>query len=225
MYNEKIDDVIKSIKADASRTISKKIDALVEICDSQIERGSSDFSPATIGTLLGMREQSLRNDKRYKGIIDAFKEHHGSQLTASEKRSNSGTADWVNDIENSNSKWLVKDLIGENKRLKSGFNAQQARNAENKQLIDMRIQASGPTAIANALDKGEIEALMDFFSANNLKKLGLTPLENGKIVDTSKAKRAVTAVGFTHIINKLCGFDNQGNSLALGSPVKGKNND
>jgi hypothetical protein len=230
MYNEKINDVIKSIKADASSNISQKIDVLVGICKSQIERGSSDFSVALIGQLFkeqgGAGPQAIRNKtgSRYKAVISEFEKYHGNQLTAIQNASNRGLPDWVEKISDSNARWLVKELIGENKRLTRTLQAHQALNKENAQLIDMRQKYSATTIVTKALDELEVDALMSFFSDDNLDQLGLFAAEDGRLRDNSDGKRAVTTPGFTHIINKLCGLDNQGNSLALGSSVKKKKN-
>lgn len=219
MFNNEISDVINSVKANASPTISNKIDILVGLCESQIERGSSDFSVALIGKLFqslgGVGPQAIRNKTgaRYKAVISVFDKFYGSKLTASQSASNGGVPDWVDQISDSNARWLVKDLLGENKRLARTLQAHQVLNKENAQLIDMRPHSNVPTLVTKTLDDFEVDALMDFFRDDNLEQLGLFATENGQLRDNSEGKRAVTPPGFIKIINKLCGLDNQDNCL------------
>ncbi len=230
MYNEKIEDVIKSVKADASSTISKKIDLIVGICESQIEHGSSDFSVAMIGKLSkqqgGVGIQAIRNKtgKKYKSVISAFEKYHGKQLAAIHNTPNSNLPNWVAKITDSNSRWLVKDLLEENARLTRTLQAHKMRDKERTQLVDMRPKLNASTLVTKALDDFEVKLLSEFFSEDNLEQLGLTPDERGCLVDSSEGKRAITPPGFIDIINKLCGYDSQGNSLALKTLVKRNKN-
>ncbi|AAZ25834.1 gamma-mobile-trio protein GmtX [Colwellia psychrerythraea] len=230
MYNEKIEDVINSVKADASSTISQKIDVLVGICESQIERGSSDFSVTMIGKLFkkqgGVAAQAIRNKTgaKYKAVISAFEKYHGMQLAALNNAPNSNLPDWVVKITDSNARWLVKDLIEENARLTRTLQAHKIRDKEHAQLVDMRPKFNAPTLVTKALDDFEVKLLSEFFSEDNLEQLGLAPDERGCLVDSSEGKRAITPPGFIDIINKLCGYDSQGNSLALKTSVKRNKN-
>lgn len=230
MYNEQIDDVIKSVKADTSSTISKKIDVLVGICESQIERGSSDFSVAMIGKLFkkqgGVAAQAIRNKtgKKYKAVIRAFDKYHGMQLGASHNVPNGNLPAWVAKITDSNARWLAKDLFEENARLTRTLQAHKIRDNESPQLIDMRPKLNAPTLVTNTLDDFEVKVLSEFFSEDNLEQLALTPDEKGCLVDNSEGKRAVTPPGFIDIINKLCGYDSQGNSLTMRTSVKRNKN-
>ena len=214
MYNDKIDDVIKSVKADASSTISQKIDLLVDICESQIARGSSDFSVAMIGKLFkeqgGVAAQAIRNKTgaRYKAVISAFEQYHGRPLNVAQNATNRAFPDWIEKISDSNARWLVKELIGENKRLTRTLQAYQTLNKERAQLIDMRQLTCAPSLVTKGFDEFEIDALSSFFSDDNMKQLGLFADEKGRLVDSSEGKRAITTPGFTDIINKLCGYDN-----------------
>lgn len=230
MYNEKIDDVINSVKSDASSTISKKIDVLVGICESQIERGSSDFSVTMIGKLFkkqgGVAAQAIRNKtgKKYKSVISAFEKYHGMQLAAPHNAPKGTLPDWIAQITDSNARWLAKDLFEENARLNRTLQAHKIRDNEHAQLIDMRPKLNAPTLVTKALDDFEVKVLSEFFSEDNLEQLGLTPDEKGCLVDNSEGKRAVTPPGFIDIINKLCGYDSHGNSLALRTSVKRNKN-
>jgi hypothetical protein len=207
-YNKKIDAVIEEVSKDASRTVKKKIIILVEVCSSQIDANSYDFTTATIAKLFkakgGVAAQSINNAKgeKYKDIIEAFQTYHGvkSDLAKKEKKN----YQWVDQLDSSLARFEATELISENKRLKSQLQTQVEINREHAPLIDMRKKKLGSKNDTKAigLTVNEIETLKEFFSEDNLKELGLTANKNGRLVDDTDIARSKP--GFVKLINKIC---------------------
>lgn len=226
MYNAEIDDVISSVKANASVSVSKKLDLLVEVCVSQLNCGSNDFSVAMIGKLFkaqgGLTAQSIRNKtgERYSTIINAFAKYHGTQaIYLDQGTSQKEFPEWIDQITDSNSRWLAKDLFNSNKRLNRMYQVRGEFNKQHALSVDMRTTSNAiEPEIESPLKDYEMEAIESFFSAENLQQFGLSANKHGCLIDDSG--RAVTKPGFTDIINKLCGYDAQGNSLSLGNTLK-----
>lgn len=207
-YDDAIDAVIESVSKNASKTVTKKIDILVEVCSSQIEANSYDFSIATIAKLFkakgGVAEQSINNEsgERYKNIITAFQTYHGvkSELAKKEKQN----YHWVDKLDSSLARFEAMELIAENKRLKSQLQAQVEINREHAPIIDMRNKKVESKVDTNeiGLTANEIEIIKAFFSEDNLKELGLTANNKGRLIDESKRSRSQP--GFVKLINKIC---------------------
>jgi len=208
-YDDAIDAVIEDISKNASKTVKKKIDILVGVCSSQIEANSYDFTTATIAKLFqlkgGIAEQSINNPsgKKYKDIILAFKTYHGikGELAKKEKQD----YHWVDKLDSSVARFEAMEIIAENKRLTSQLQAQVEINREYAPIIDMRKKKVGSKVETNAigLTNNEIETLKAFFSEDNLKELGLTANDKGRLIDEDEKARSKP--GFVKLINKICG--------------------
>ena len=209
-YDDAIDAVIDEVSKDASKTVTKKIDILVEVCSSQIEANSRDFTTATVAKLFqakgGISEQSINNPtgEKYKKIIKAFQTYHGvkSDLAKKDKQN----YHWVDKLDSSHARFEAMELIAKNKRLKSQLQAQVEINREHALIIDMRNKKVESKVDTNAigLTANEIEIIKAFFSEDNLKELGLTANDKGRLIDESK--RARSKPGFVMLINKICGI-------------------
>ncbi len=216
-YDDAINAVIEDVSKDASKTVKKKIDILVGVCSSQIEANSYDFTIATIAKLFkakgGVKEQSINNPegKKYKEIITAFQTYHGvkSDLAKKEKQN----YHWVDKLDNSLARFEAMELIAENQRLTNQLQAQVEINREHAPIIDMRNKKVESKVDTNAigLTPNEVEAIKEFFNEENLKELGLTPNDKGRLIDESK--RARSKPGFVKLINKICGVKD--NSLDI----------
>ncbi|MFT5628769.1 MAG: hypothetical protein ACI92X_002025 [Dokdonia sp.] len=208
-YNKAIDAVIEKESKDASRTIKKKLIILVEVCSSQIEANSHDFTIATVAKLFkakgGINEQSINNPggEKYKNIIEAFQNYHGVKSDSAKKEANK--YEWVGKLDRGLARFEVRELISENKRLKSQLQTQVEINREHAPLIDMRNKKVGSQNDIKALGltANEIETLKEFFSEDNLKELGLTANKKGRLVDDTDTARSKP--GFVNLINKICG--------------------
>jgi hypothetical protein len=208
-YNKAIDAVIEKVSKDASRTVKKKIIILVEVCSSQIEANSHDFSIATVAGLFkakgGINEQSINNPtgEKYKEIIEAFQTYHGVKSELAKKEQDN--YHWVDKLDSSVARFEAMELISQNKRLTSQLQTQVEVNREHAPLIDMRNKKVGSKNDTKALGltADEIETLKEFFSEDNLKELGLTANKKGRLVDATDTARSKP--GFVKLINKICG--------------------
>ena len=122
---EKILNLFKSLLSECERSNAKETLTLVkEACDSQVDRSAFDFSISTIVRIMqpnGPSESTVRNKagERYRALIAAYKQEYGSKV----KRGIKEKDDWVNEIDRVDLRWMVKDALAENTRLKGELNA------------------------------------------------------------------------------------------------------
>tara|TARA_B100001123_G_C14906141_1_gene865834 strand:- start:95 stop:727 length:633 start_codon:yes stop_codon:yes gene_type:complete len=154
-------------------------------CESQLERGSKDFSIATIVKILKGKpgESTIRNKQgaRYRKLINVYQEVHGPKP---EDRKAILADSWVNEIERSDIRWLVNDLLAENRKLRNELNdLKTLTRKEGKIEIDMR--PSTATSSQNSppqLAKIEKDTLSNFISPENLNLYRLRFDSRGRLV-------------------------------------------
>jgi hypothetical protein len=133
--------VYEKLKKEAKTKTAKTLSAIHQMCKEQFERGSVDFTVATIGKLSdaagGISAQSIRNPsgKVYKTLINAWAKHKSPPKNTAKQLKPKDA--WVEGIEDSTHQWLVRDLLAENSRLKG--EVQQLKAIKTLE-IDMRPQ-------------------------------------------------------------------------------------
>jgi len=145
-------DFLDQIKKDSSKRAEQSLDAIYYVCLNQLKNGETDFSYSTISRIgqdKGVpRAQSIRNKsgEKYQQLIAYFKKE---AEVKNPKKLNRTDEDWVKKITDPTTKILVRQLIHENKRLKSDLN----EIIPPKSLIEIRDHRS---------DEGHLEKLEDF---------------------------------------------------------------
>lgn len=145
-------DFLDQIKKDSSKRAEQSLDAIYYVCLNQLKKGETDFSYSTISRIgqdKGVpRAQSIRNKsgEKYQQLIAYFKKE---AEVKNPKKLNRTDEDWVEKITDPTTKILVRQLIHENKRLKSELN----EIIPPKSLIEIRDHRS---------DEGHLEKLEDF---------------------------------------------------------------
>jgi len=180
----------EKLKQNSTARTAKTLDLVNKICVEQADRGSSDFSIATIGRLSeavnGPQTQTFRNKtgEKYKALVQAWASYKKPLRVASSKIKEKDA--WVNDIINSRIKWLVKDLLAQNSKLKGQL--QLAKEMSNIH-IDLR-PVSEDTGLSNfpkaslvkpTLTEQQRSALVHAINPKELKKIGWRVDERGKI--------------------------------------------
>ncbi|WP_417507663.1 gamma-mobile-trio protein GmtX [Marinomonas gallaica] len=179
-------DFLDQIKKDSSNRVQQSLDAIYHVCLTQLKNGETDFSYATISRIgqdRGVpRAQSIRNKsgEKYQQLIAHFKKEAEKKYP---KKLNRTDEDWVEKITDPTTKILVRQLIHENKRLKSELNEIIPPSS----LIEIRDHRS---------DDGHVERLEDF------ERRALESLLSERILN--KLSLSIDSMGaFKDINNKI----------------------
>lgn len=207
-------DVIDALKSNATARTQRSLDILHKICQEQYERGSLDFSVATIGRLSaeagGPATQSIRNKEgvRYRELLATWARYcDGHKKKPPTVQNQSAGSDLLSIITDASVRALVGVVLAENKKLKTE-NSLLKNQAE--VIIDKRTLPATPAKqysgyqVLPALDlllPAEIAALKDAVSLETLAKNGWVADEaTGKV---TKDGRPVFKAGFVTALRKI----------------------
>ncbi|MBF4432330.1 hypothetical protein EA848_22665, partial [Vibrio anguillarum] len=125
-----IREAYEAILNKANSNKSKKSLALInEICLEQLQSGEKNFSISNIGAIStikgGPNTGAIRNKTGhlYKDLIKVYAESIDKPKLPVAKRNEHG---WVDDIESSTARWLVRDLISDKSKLLAEVNRLRA---------------------------------------------------------------------------------------------------
>lgn len=171
--------MLDKLKSRSSTRTQNTLNAIYEVCKSQVEAGATNFSYSHIskvGKGYGVpSKQSLHNKsgELYRVLIDAFAE------TVCEKPSNRQSDDWVERINNPTQKLLTKQMEAELKEAKKIIEELKTPSSEIYVYDDigsLNEEKSGLTAV-------ERKALEYITSLTFKRKWGFTENEFGEYVD------------------------------------------
>ncbi|ABI73321.1 gamma-mobile-trio protein GmtX [Shewanella frigidimarina] len=202
-------DFCEKLKQSATPKMAKTIDLIHQICTEQSERGSCDFTIATIGRLSeavnGPKAQAIRNKtgEKYRALIQSWAEFKKPLKVISSKVKEQNA--WVGDIDDARIKWLVMDLIAQNSKLTGQL--QLAKELSNIN-IDLRPSAnnnamessSHPSLTKSNLLPTEVEALSHSINPDTFEKNGWTPDKQGRVKDSEG--NTIFKAGFVDAIEK-----------------------
>jgi len=205
-------ELFEILKKDLSPRKLNTLEKIHQICTEQSERGSYDFSVATIARISeeqgGAKAQSIRNKtgEIYRALIESWAEYKEPLRVVSQKIKEKDA--WVKRIEQSDIKFLVLDLIAKNKKL-TGEN--QQLKAIKELHIDMRPVSSNVAQTSNditpkltspiTLQNLEQKALTHAIDEEELMRKGWSVDERGRISDENGVE--VFKVGFVAAIRKM----------------------
>jgi len=209
MINE-VNELCEKLKQNATARTAKSIDIIHKVCAEQAERGSSDFTIATIGRLSeaahGPKTQAIRNKtgEHYRALIQSWAEFK-KPLKVSLNKVNDMYS-WVNDINDSRIKWLVLDLIAQQSRLIGQL--QLAKEQANIH-IDLRPVANNESIKSELLSSlahpelldSEIAALSHSIDPLEFAKKGWVSGKLGRVKDVNDNE--IFKVGFVTAIEKM----------------------
>lgn len=121
----KSEELLNRLKLGSNKRTQSSLDAIYKVCLNHQNDGETDFSYSTIariGEFDGVpKAQSLRNKsgEKYRSLIQFFKEESAKK---NPKRLSPKEDDWIDKIQDPSAKILAKQLIHENKKLKSELN-------------------------------------------------------------------------------------------------------
>lgn len=210
------DSVLNTLKEGATERKRRSLDLIHHICKEQHERGSPDFSVATIGKLSAARggpaAQPIRNaaGSDYRALIVAWaKFAEGlTRKPAAKTLAPSRDEDLINQIPDAVIRALVASRFRELTKLRGEVTLLKTA-AKGNVTIDMRkkVEASPVqgvqviTPLDNLL-KTELDAIRHALSDEHLNKMGWAIEPAGQIV-TRNERRLIFKPGFATGLRKL----------------------
>lgn len=184
----------------------KNLQAIHDLCRTQHEVGSRDFSISAIGKLCEdrgiLKARGLYNAPLadYKALIEAWAAYAGPAMPKPIKLA--ATDAYVTRIDDPAVRILVQGVIAERNKLKAQLNTLKAAT---KVVVDRRpvagVQMDATRTLSNGLTDSERRALEKVMSAEFLAEQGWSEVELGEIVNTRG--RTVFDPGFATGLRKL----------------------
>lgn len=211
------DDLLEQLKANANTRKQKNLDLIHTVCREQYERGSKDFTVATISRIARQRggpaPSTIHNKTGddFKGLIQAWARHTGGVTRKVRKASNNPVWDVLDLIPDPAVRSVMGAVLAENKKLRGEVNLLK-KNANI--VIDYRAPSghstvpglSGdylPADLGLGLTDTEKEALRHAISLKLLKEEGWKEDKYGRIL-TDKGTQ-IFKIGFSTAIRKILG--------------------
>lgn len=201
------DELLEQLKKGADARKRRNLDLVHEICREQHERGSKNFTLATIGRLSQQRggpvAQSFRNrgGTHLRAIISAWADHAEGMLKRPQKTSGTPMDSVLRKIDDAAVRALMGSVIAENTRLKGQVNLLK-RNAN--VIIDMRPEPAAHTIeilSPTMLTESEKEALAHAISDEFMKSEGWTVASSGRVKNANG--RSLYKAGYVTAIKKV----------------------
>jgi hypothetical protein len=174
------------IEACKRSTARDQMAILKAALDRQVQDDRNDFSISTLAMLMegkgGPAQSTMRNKagERYKTLIAAYVTEHSKPNS---RKKQSSSPDWVDRIEELDIRWLVKNLIGQNKKLLAENNALRSVK---KLTIDMTTTSDVPVHNKALPDftAGEVDTIKSFLSLEALQAAQLGFDDKGRLFNT-----------------------------------------
>ena len=207
------DELLEQLKANATPRKTKNLDILHAVCREQHERGSSDFSVATISRISEERggpvKSTIHNKTGddFKGLIKAWADHTGGLTRKVRKISENPIYAVLDKIPDPAVRAVMGAVLAENKKLRGEVNLLKANT---EVVIDQSAkQSSYPNSrdviqilpASTGLTESEKEALRHAISDKLMRDEGWSQDEHGRILNDKK--RAIYKVGYVTAIRKI----------------------
>lgn len=208
------DDLLERLKANANTRKKKNLDLVHAVCREQFERGSKDFSVATVSRIAqergGPAASTIHNKTGddFKGLIKAWAAHSGGVTRKARKLTNNPVWDVLDRIPDPSIRSIMGAVLAENKKLRGEVNLLKQHAGI---VIDFRDKSGGGGALPTGawlppdfhLTESEKEALRHAISEKLLKEEGWKEDADGRIVTHKGAP--IFRIGFTKAIRKVLG--------------------
>lgn len=206
------DDLLDQLKKTATPRKQRTLDLIYEVCREQYERGSRDFSVATIARITeprgGPGKGAIHNKTGddYKGLIKAWAEHTGGITRKVRQVGENPYSALIDKIENPALRSMMAGILAENRQMRREITLLKA---EGNRVIDMRPTQVEPREVVQILPAStglfpsEIEALRHAVSERMFKDEGWTTDAEGRVFN--EVGRAIYKAGFVSGIRKIIG--------------------
>ena len=202
---DNVGQVLSALLKDSSASVSNKLIEINRICKEQLERGSSDYSIATIGRIAEsenvLKTQTIRNKtgEKYKTLIDAW----AKSYSVPQQKKLTEHSSWIDQIPDAQTKWLVRDMQNELTRLRGEVNLLKSvdRNIYINTGKALPKKPEESTGVLSILSTPDYEALVNGISDENIESSGLIKGELGEIKNSDGIN--VMPFGFITAIEKI----------------------
>lgn len=207
------DDLLEQLKKTANTRKQRNLDIIHTVCREQYERGSKDFSVATIARIASERggpvKGSIHNKTGddFKGLLTAWAEYTGGVTRKAPKLSKNPYEALIEKIENPALRSMMSGILAENRKLRR---ENILLKSETDRVLDMRphfkIESFDVTQILPAstqLLSSEVDALRHAVSDKFLAEQDWKRDENGRI--TNHMGRQIYKAGYAVSIFKIIG--------------------
>ncbi len=208
------DELLEQLKANANPRKQKNLDLIHAVCREQFERGSRDFSVATISKIAQERGGPVpstihnKTGDDFKGLIKAWADHTGGVTRKVRKVSENPVYAVLDKIADPAVRAVMGAVLADNKKLRGEVNLLKANT---EVVIDQRQmttnQSKGTIQILPAftcLTDSETEALKHSISEKLMADEGWTQDDHGRVLNTKG--RAIQKVGYVSAIRKIVGI-------------------
>lgn len=209
------DDLLEELKANATARKAKNLDIIHAVCREQYERGSRDFSVATISKISTERGGPVkstihnRTGDDFKGLIQAWANHTGGVTRKVRKAPENPLFGVLDKIPDPAVRAVMGAVLAENKKLRGQVNLLKANTHV---LIDRTTkqtdvpQGSIQTLPASSgLTREEQDALRHAISDRLIQDEGWSQDDHGRILNARG--RAIYRIGYVNAIRKMLGDD------------------
>ena len=205
-------ELLEQLKKTASPRKQRTLDIIFDVCKEQYERGSKDFSVATIARLTegrgGPSKGAIHNatGDDYKGLIKAWSEHTGGVTRKPAQVSENPYASLIERIENPALRSMMSGILAENKKMRREI---ALLKAEGNRVIDMRSsdkesrESVQILPASHGLYSSEIDALRHAISDSLLSDHGWKTDKEGRVIN--EHGRALYKPGYVTAIQKIVG--------------------
>ena len=209
------DDLLEQLKANANTRKQKNLDLIHAVCREQYERGSKDFSVATISRIAqergGPATSTIHNKTAddFKGLIKAWASHTGGLTRKVRKTTNNPVWDVLDRIPDPAVRSVMGAVLAENKKLRGEVNLLKQHSQIVIDYRDKSGDSSGATRTGEylpadvGLTESEREALRHAISEKLLQDEGWKEDKHGRIL-TEKGS-PIFKIGFATAIRKILG--------------------
>lgn len=205
------DDVLEKLKANATPRKAKNLDIIYDVCREQHERGSTDFTVATISRLSKERggpvKSTIHNKTGddFKGLIKAWANHTGGMTRKLRKTSENPIYAVLDKIPDPAVRAVMGAVLAENKKLRGEVNLLKTHT---EVVIDMTAKKSSHSPetiqilpISLGLTESERAALRHAVSDQLMHDEGWKTDEHGRILTVNG--RCIFKIGFVSAIRKI----------------------
>lgn len=208
------DELLEQLKATANPRKQKNLDLIHAVCREQHERGSRDFSVATISKIAQERggpvKSTIHNKTGddFKGLIKAWADHSGGVSRKVRKVSENPVYAVLDKIADPAVRAVMGAVLAENRKLRGEVNLLKANTAV---VIDQRtVAASQPKdtiqilPASTGLIDSEKEALRHAISDKLMQDEGWIQDDHGRVLNAKG--RPIYKVGYVTAIRKIVGI-------------------
>lgn len=212
------DELLVLLKAKSNARKQRSLDTINGICKEQLERGSRDFSIATIGRVSleqgGPSPQTIRNKggDDFRALICTWADHSKGAMKKPPKIQESGVSSILGKINDPAVRSIVGSILATNSKLQRELNLlkQQAEIVIDRRTIPLLTTKHQDTQLADiveCLTTTDFSALSHAISIELMEQEGWIIEKSGRI--TNSIGRTIFRAGFVNAIRKVVNY-NQG---------------